>query len=105
MKCLALCIANANHQLDSYLDQFEYECQLADSYATPLLKPKSRINVVFNSSCTRNIIPESGIGGYTYRSDFFTITINDKKELLDGTMFATICHEMTHAVRWQRNSA
>lgn len=48
-------------------------------------------------------IPENGITARTYKSDFIMLSIDKSQhEISEDFLFETICHEMSHSVRWSR---
>lgn len=48
-------------------------------------------------------IPEDGIGARTYSSRLIIICIDkDQAIIKQDTVFETICHEMSHSMRWEK---
>lgn len=50
-------------------------------------------------------IPEDGISGRTYDSRLIILVVDKKqKEITEDSVFETICHEMSHSLRWEKLS-
>lgn len=59
--------------------------------------------VVTSPSYLMKTIPEDGITGRTYNSQLIMLVINKKEmKVTEDTIFETICHEMSHSLRWQK---
>ena len=59
--------------------------------------------IVTAPSFLMNTIPEDGIGGRTYSSHFVAIALNKhEREINEDIVFETICHEMSHSLRWEK---
>lgn len=59
--------------------------------------------VVTAPSFLMSTIPEDGIGGRTYNSRLIMLVIDKKQAAVShGIIFETICHEMSHSLRWEK---
>lgn len=61
------------------------------------------INAIITTSLPWLVIPEDGIGGKTYASDFVILAISQKSVTVVKAS-EMLVHELTHAVRWGKNS-
>ena len=62
-----------------------------------------RINTIITTSLPWLIIPEDGVGGKTYASDFVILAISQKSVTV-AKASEMLVHELAHAVRWGKNS-
>lgn len=59
--------------------------------------------VVTAPSLLLNAIPEDGVGGRTYNSHLIVLVIDkQQKTVSESVVFETICHEMSHSLRWEK---
>lgn len=59
--------------------------------------------VVTPPSQLMRTIPEDGITGRTYNSQLIVIILNKSEaEVTRESVFETICHEMSHSLRWEK---
>jgi uncharacterized protein YjaZ len=59
--------------------------------------------MIVTPSFLMNTIPEDGISGRTYHSQLIAVTLNKQQaDITEDTLFETICHEMSHSLRWQK---
>ncbi len=102
-KILHYHFANANHPLDQFLPRINQAIELTEKYAIDKLSIKHPIDIIFTDALDQ-AIPEDGVGGHTYRSDFVTICLDsNNKDLKVDQIFGYLCHELNHAARWQNN--
>lgn len=83
-------IQNAVKAAEDYVsDVFDFDYEV-DLFVTP-------------PSCLPATIPEDGVGGRTYNSRLIVITLNKQQaEINEDMLFETICHEMSHSLRWEK---
>lgn len=98
-------IANASARFDNLmLQQIDRAILKAESYALPKLKTKTNVDMVISDAFIGDVIPETHIGGHTYSSNFVTVTIDSRCNIVKmSDLFLTMCHELCHATRWQYN--
>ncbi|MBB1531469.1 hypothetical protein HG461_003105 [Candidatus Saccharibacteria bacterium] len=84
------------------LQTIKQAIELAEKYAVPKLDIKNSIDIIVTDAFY-DVIPEIHLGGHAYRSDFITTTIDSDTEIKLPDLFLIICHELTHATRWQIN--
>jgi len=58
--------------------------------------------VVTAPSYLMPIIPEDGIGGRTYNSRLIVLVIDATKPVSSDFVFETVCHELSHSLRWEK---
>lgn len=59
--------------------------------------------VVTAPSFLLSTIPEDGISGRTYSSRLIILVLDkNQKEISQDIVFETICHEMSHSLRWEK---
>lgn len=61
-----------------------------------------KINTVITTSLPWLVIPEDGVGGKTYASDFIILAVAQKSTTA-AKASEMLAHELTHAVRWGKN--
>ena len=83
------------------LEQAEI-AEKAEEYVFPKLKIDWDIDVVVTNRVYEFVIPEDGVGGRTYASDFILISINEDK-ITENILAETLVHELCHAARWGKN--
>lgn len=103
MNNMQLLIADASQELNSLESLIKEGFELAERFFLANFGIDWGINVVATSSLQWLIIPEDGVGGKTYASDFIVLAINPS--LVSGVKVSEmLAHELAHAVRWDKNS-
>ena len=97
-----LFITKANNNLSAYIDMINAAIKIAEKYVFPKLKIDWDIDVVITNRVYEFVIPEDGVGGRTYASDFILISINEDK-ITENILAETLVHELCHAARWGKN--
>lgn len=95
-----------NGGFGDYQDHIETVLQSAAQYSFTQLNTPKDIDIVIANSDHR-VIPESHMGGVENWAQMITITIdlpNLDRNVADGDLFITACHEIAHATRDQTNS-
>lgn len=99
---IILTITNANNNLLKYNTMIEKAVGKAEHYAFNKLKIDWDINLVITNRIYEFIIPEDGVGGRTYTSDFIVMGIDEEK-ITEEILSEAIVHELCHAARWGKN--
>lgn len=73
-----------------------------ERYVFSKLKIDWDIDVVLTANAYSLIIPEDGVGGYTYASDFIVLAL-DLKNMSIPRFKEMLVHELGHAARWGKN--
>lgn len=73
-----------------------------ERYTFSKLKIDWNIDLVVNNRMDFLVIPEDGVGGYTYASDFI-ISALDLKSMSIPRFKEMLTHELCHAARWGKN--
>ena len=73
-----------------------------ERYVFSKLKIDWDIDLVVNNRMDFLVIPEDGVGGYTYASDFVVIFL-DLKTMTISHLKEMLVHELCHAARWGKN--
>ena len=102
MSKINVLLANANGNLDESKDTILAAVKEVESYAFSKLKIDWDIDVVVSANAYSLIIPEDGVGGYTYASDFVVIFL-DLKTMTISHLKEMLVHELGHAARWGKN--
>lgn len=102
MSKINVLLANANGNLDEMKDTILVAVKEVESYAFSKLKIDWNIDVVVSANAYSLIIPEDGVGGYTYASDFIVIFL-DLKTMTISHLKEMLVHELCHAARWGKN--
>ena len=79
MNKINLFITEANENLSDKKELILNAVKKAEEYVFPKLKIDWDIDVVITNRVYEFIIPEDGVGGRTYASDFILISINEDK--------------------------
>jgi hypothetical protein len=102
MSKLKYFVANANGMLEKFVPQIEAAVRMAEKYAVAKLKIEYEINIIFAPLC--DFIPEDHVGGRTQTGSFITISLDGSTDKISTNLiFESICHELCHAARWQKN--
>ena len=102
MSKINVLLANANGNLDESKETILTAVKEVESYAFSRLKIDWDIDVVVSANAYSIIIPEDGVGGYTYASDFIVIFL-DLKTMTISHLKEMLVHELGHAARWGKN--
>jgi len=94
-------IVDANKPLDKGTRFVNEVITPVDNFFSEYLNISWKINTIITTSLPQLIIPEDGVGGRTYASDFVVLAINRENAPKASEMLA---HELAHAVRWGKNS-
>ncbi len=95
-------ITNANGNLTKQKDLILQAVKDAEEYVFPRLKVEWDIDVVITNRLENLVIPEDGVGGYTYAADFITMGLDEKK-FTKNFLTEMLVHELCHAARWGIN--
>lgn len=102
MNKINLFITEANENLSDKKELILNAVKKAEGYVFPKLKIDWDIDVVITNRVYEFVIPEDGVGGRTYASDFILISINEDK-ITENILAETLVHELCHAARWGKN--
>ena len=95
-------ITSANGNLVKLQDLILSAVKKAEEYAFLRLKIDWDIDVLITNRMGEFIIPEDGVGGRTYSSDFIVIAIDESK-ITEKILTEMLVHELCHAARWGKN--
>lgn len=102
---LNLLIANASRYFtDSDIDVLQSAARQAEKFISDNFEFDYDVDVMITApSFLLSAIPEDGISGYTYSSRLIALVI-DKEQgpLREEIVFETMCHEMSHSMRWEK---
>ncbi len=104
MKKIKLSIANANGNFsDKQIATFYNDTDLAEKFISDNFDFDYEVDVIVTpESYLHKLIPEDGISGRTYRSDLIIISVNTQSSTAHDFFFETLCHELSHSVRWNK---
>ena len=102
MNKINLFITEANNNLSAKKSLILNAVKMAEEYAFPRLRIDWDIDIVITNRAYEFVIPEDGVGGRTYASDFILISINEDK-ITENILAETLVHELCHAARWGKN--
>ena len=102
MSKINVLLANANGSLDESKEAILAAVKEVESFAFPRLKIDWDIDVVVARNAYSLIIPEDGVGGYTYASNFIVSAL-DLKSMSIPRFKEMLVHELCHAARWGKN--
>ena len=102
MNKINLFITEANNNLSAKKSLILNAVKMAEEYAFPRLRINWDIDIVITNRAYEFVIPEDGVGGQTYASDFILISINEDK-ITENILAETLVHELCHAARWGKN--
>lgn len=100
-----LLVANASEAFTSEeVSLFERAAKAAQDFISHTFEFNYDVDVVITApSYLMVTIPEDGITGRTYTSRLIIIVINkEQSEINEDIVFETICHEMSHSLRWEK---
>lgn len=102
MNKINLFITEANNNLSTKKSLIFNAVKMAEKHAFSKLKIDWDIDVVITNRVYEFVIPEDGVGGRTYASDFILISINEDK-ITENILAEALVHELCHAARWGKN--
>lgn len=102
MNKINLFITEANNNLSAKKSLILNAVKMAEEYAFQKLRIDWDIDIVITNRAYEFVIPEDGVGGRTYASDFILISINENK-ITENILAETLVHELCHAARWGKN--
>lgn len=100
-----LLIANANQKFtNDELAIFQQATTAANEFITNNFDFDYDVDIVVTApSFLMNTIPEDGICGRTYNSQLIILVVDKQQvEISEDVVFETICHEMSHSLRWEK---
>lgn len=100
-----LLTANANAKFTtSEISTFQKAAEAAEGFIADNFEFDYDVDIVITTPFYQiNTIPEDGISGRTYTSRFIIIVIDKQQAVITkDTVFETICHEMSHSLRWEK---
>lgn len=106
MSKLHLHIANANQTFtDAEIAMFKNAAQQAEAFvSSEFAQFDYEVDVIIaTSSFILPTIAEDGIAGKTLHSRLIILSLDkNQHEISEGFIFETICHEMSHSLRWEK---
>ena len=102
MSKINVLLANANGNLDESKEIILTAVKEVESYAFSRLKIDWDIDVVVSANAYSIIIPEDGVGGQTFASNFIVSAL-DLKTMSILRFKEMLAHELGHAARWGKN--
>lgn len=102
---LKLHIANANQKFtDDELDTIKKASSSAEKFIEDNFDFGYEVDLIVTApSFLMSTIPEDGISGRTYNSQLIILVIDkQQREINEDIVFETICHEMSHSLRWEK---
>lgn len=105
MSKINLHIANANQKFTSKeVAGFRNAVEDAQAFISNNFDFDREVDVLITvPSFLMSTIPEDGISGRTYSSQLIVIVVDTKQtKTAEDAVFETICHEISHALRWER---
>ena len=103
MNKINLFITEANNNLSAKKSLILNAVKVAEEHAFSKLRIDWNIDVVITNRVYEFVIPEDGVGGRTYASDFILISINEDK-ITENILAEVLVHELCHAARWGKNN-
>ncbi len=100
-----LLITNANqHFVNTELKVFQAATKKAEAFISDNFEFDYEVDLIIATpSFLLSTIPEDGIGGRTYHSRMIIAVIDkQQKPISEDTVYETICHEMSHSLRWEK---
>ncbi len=102
---LNIFIANANNKFTNQeLAIFKNANEAAQDFISKNFDFDYDVDVVITEpSSLASTIPEDGIVGRTYNSQLVILVLDKQQAAIsEDSVFETICHEMSHALRWEK---
>jgi len=100
-----LLIANANDKFtDDEVNIFQKAVKTAEAFISANFDFDYNVDVLMTAPVhLLPTIPEDGITGRTYTSHFIIVVVDKQQaEISEDIVFETICHEMSHSLRWEK---
>lgn len=98
-------VANANDRFtDEDVTVFTQAVNAAQDFITENFDFNYNVDIVITApSFLMSTIPEDGISGRTYNSRLIILVIDNQQiKITENFIFETICHEMSHSLRWEK---
>lgn len=102
MSKVNILLTEANGNLSGQKSVITEAIREAEAYVFPKLKIDWDIDLLITNRLYEMLIPEDGVGGRTWASDFIEFAINEKKVTKD-LISEMVAHELCHAARWGKN--
>ncbi len=102
MNKINLLITQSNGNLVNQEKIIHEAIQEAENYAFSKLKIDWNVDILITNMMYNMTIPEDGVSGNTYHSNFIIMNI-DEKIITKEKIFEMTCHELCHAARWGKN--
>lgn len=100
-----LLVTNANNKFThAEVSILQKATAAAEDFISRNFEFDYEVDVVFMPpSYFMKTIPEDGISGRTYTSELIVIALdNQQAKITEDAVFETICHEMSHSLRWKK---
>jgi len=100
-----LLIANANQKFtDNEIATIKKATLFAEKFIADNFNFDYEVDLVITApSFLMSTIPEDGISGRTYNSQLIILVVDkQQREITEDIVFETICHEMSHSLRWEK---
>ena len=101
MSKVNILLTEANGNLSDKKEVIKNAVRTAEKYAFQKLKIDWDVDVLITNRIPM-IIPENGVGGYTFSADFIRINIDNDKAT-ENLISENVVHELCHAARWGKN--
>lgn len=102
MSKINILLANSSEEFNEAKSEIIDAIKEVEKYTFTKLKIDWNIDLVVNNRMDFLVIPEDGVGGYTYASDFIVIFL-DLKTMTISHLKEMLVHELGHAARWGKN--
>ena len=102
MSKINILLANSSEEFNETKSEIIDAIKEVEKYTFTKLKIDWNIDLVVNNRMDFLVIPEDGVGGYTYASDFIVIFL-DLKTMTISHLKEMLVHELGHAARWGKN--
>lgn len=102
MSKINVLLANSAGEFNETQSEIINAIKEVERYVFSKLKIDWDIDVVLTASAYSLIIPEDGVGGYTYASNFIVSAL-DLKSMSIPRFKEMLVHELCHAARWGKN--
>ena len=102
MSKINILLANSSEEFNEAKSEIIDAIKEVEKYTFTKLKIDWNIDLAVNNRMDFLVIPEDGVGGYTYASDFIVIFL-DLKTMTISHLKEMLAHELGHAARWGKN--